>query len=377
MDLAQYFSPDYARARQRFRASLGRLGWRHEVFPLSGFCGPQGEELSLDVGWTGPSSARSALVISSGLHGVEGPFGSAVQLAWLERLGKLQRLTRSTRLVLLHALNPYGMAYRRRFNEENVDLNRNFLFAHQAYHGAPALYAQLDPVLNPRRPPTQTDCFHLHAWWLTLRYGFRPLQQAIVQGQYDFPRSLFFGGHAPSWTQRILAGQLTTWLGASERVAHIDFHTGLGDWGTWKLLVSLPEQTHWGQAFQHWFGPESIETADRPQVAYAVHGDLGPWCVAQQPGRDYLYVCAEFGTYAGLKVLSGLRAENQAHHWGTTKGLPADRIKSRLMELFCPSDSAWRRRVVEAGMAILSRVAKGLDDEHDFPKGVLPVESWT
>ena len=30
-------------------------------------------------------------------------------------------------IVLVHALNPFGFAWRRRWNENNVDLNRNFL----------------------------------------------------------------------------------------------------------------------------------------------------------------------------------------------------------------------------------------------------------
>ena len=31
------------------------------------------------------------------------------------------------RVVMIHALNPYGMAWVRRVNEDNVDLNRNFI----------------------------------------------------------------------------------------------------------------------------------------------------------------------------------------------------------------------------------------------------------
>ena len=36
-------------------------------------------------------------------------------------------------LVLVHVLNPYGMAWLRRTNENNVDLNRNFLLDGGAY----------------------------------------------------------------------------------------------------------------------------------------------------------------------------------------------------------------------------------------------------
>ena len=75
--------------------------------------------------------------ISSGIHGVEGFFGSAVQLAFLDSLPPNWQPPPGTKFILLHALNPFGFAWRRRFNEENVDLNRNFLLPEEAYSGAP------------------------------------------------------------------------------------------------------------------------------------------------------------------------------------------------------------------------------------------------
>ena len=66
------------------------------------------------------------VVHTSGVHGVEGYAGSAVQQALL-RLHSATPPTNKLRtsLLLIHAVNPYGMAHYRRFNENNVDLNRN------------------------------------------------------------------------------------------------------------------------------------------------------------------------------------------------------------------------------------------------------------
>ncbi len=61
---------------------------------------------------------------SIGLHGVGGFPGSAIQLQFLNELPEVRR---GGAIVLGHILNPYGMAWIRRFNENNVDLNRNFL----------------------------------------------------------------------------------------------------------------------------------------------------------------------------------------------------------------------------------------------------------
>ena len=49
---------------------------------------------------------------------------------------------------------------------------------------------------------------------------------------------------------------------------------------------------------------------------------------------DYLFACAEFGTYGPLRILAGLRAENQAHHWAPPTAASTVWAKQRLKELF-------------------------------------------
>jgi hypothetical protein len=76
---ATAFSADYAAARERFRQAshAARAAW--EELPLSA-TGPKGELLAIDVAWLGPERPRAVLVHTSGLHGVEGFAGSAIQL---------------------------------------------------------------------------------------------------------------------------------------------------------------------------------------------------------------------------------------------------------------------------------------------------------
>src|SRR4051812_38747470 len=59
------------------------------------------------------SEARNLLVLSSGVHGVEGFGGSSVQQYFFkEVLPTLDR--RNLGILFLHAVNPYGMKYLRR-----------------------------------------------------------------------------------------------------------------------------------------------------------------------------------------------------------------------------------------------------------------------
>src|SRR5512140_608308 len=78
-----HFSPNYELARDRFREAARRAGGRLVSLDLAAK-GPQGEDLTIDVAWFGAEKPRRVFVHSSGLHGVEGFAGSAIQLRWLE-----------------------------------------------------------------------------------------------------------------------------------------------------------------------------------------------------------------------------------------------------------------------------------------------------
>ena len=97
-------------------------------------------------------------------------------------------------LVLIHSINPFGFFGLRRVNEDNIDLNRNFLVRGESYSGTSQLYKELDGFLNPASPPRQFDGYLLKALWNIGRFGYSKLKQIIAEGQYDYPRG-FFCGH--------------------------------------------------------------------------------------------------------------------------------------------------------------------------------------
>lgn len=339
----KFFSPDYFTARNRFRELTAQTGGRLQILPL-GAKGPAGEELSIDIAWFGSAYPRRALLHSSGLHGVEGFAGSAIQLQLLENL---PNLSEDAALVVSHVLNPYGMAWLRRVNENNVDLNRNCL-PDQTYEGVPPTYAKLDSFLNPNSPPA-SDFFAVRVAWLILRYGMPALKQAVVGGQYEYPAGLFFGGkclqQGPERFQTFLAPHLAT----VDRIVAIDVHTGLGKYGEDTLLA---EETDY-ELLRDVFGERVRPSTPEESPAYRVRGSLSTMIPKIAPKATICAITQEFGTYNSTKVLRALREENRWHHYGAgTLDHPSKRI---LKETFCPQDETWRESVLTRGDELLKQ----------------------
>lgn len=355
IDESSLFSPSYRTARQRFLAAVDRAGLERRSYPVPGE-GPAGEELAIDVGLRLVPGARRAVVMSSGLHGVEGVFGSAAQMALLADAPWLK--SPNVSLAVVHALNPHGFAWERRWNEDNVDLNRSFFENGAARPDTPALYRRLTSFLNPSTPPSRIEAFAPKVASMVARHGFGNLKATLPVGQYDFPKGLFYGGAGPSATQRILAENLSDWIGGARNVLHLDLHTGLGAWGGYKLLLEGRPKDLELAALQRRFGAGVFDYDRDPRMgrttSYEAVGLMASWLNRRFSGHGYRVITAEFGTYRNIRVLRSLRAENRAHHFGAPQAEHAW-TKADLLEMFAPSDPAWRRRAVSDAVDLVRR----------------------
>lgn len=342
---AGFFPPDYAGARARFRAAALRAGAALDALPLAAR-GPHDESLTIDLAWLGARRPRRVVLHISGVHGVEAFAGSAAQQALLAAPPPLPA---DGALILVHVLNPYGMAWLRRANEHNVDLNRNFHPGNGIRTGAPPLYKRLDALLNPASPPAR-DAFALRLGVAGLRHGARAVRQAIAHGQYRYPRGLFYGGAELQSGPRLFIDWLQAHLNSAEAVFAIDLHTGLGPHARDTLMVEpgvgttpLPALS---RALQR---PLAGGTAT--PAAYAVRGSLGAALPHLLPAARIEFVLQEIGTWSALRVLHALREENRWHHYGDAH--PEHPAKHRLLEALCPASPAWR----EAAVALATDVA--------------------
>ncbi len=342
------FSPSYTVARDRFRTQAALRGGRLHTLRIDA-PGPQGEPLSIDIAVFGAQHPRRVLLHSSGLHGVEGFAGSAIQLRLLENLPDLPP---DGALVLVHVLNPYGMAWLRRTNESNVDLNRNFLGPDEAYEGAPEAYKTLHPLLNKEKPPS-FDFFLIRTVGQILRRGYNTLKQAVVGGQYAFPLGLFFGGAGLEQGPHSYGKWLGENLTHAQRIVAIDVHTGLGKTGEDTLLVEASKSDPLYLRLEKRFGARVAPWDADESVAYAIRGGLPGLLPRLFPHATVDFVTQEFGTRGPLRVLHALREENRWHHFGD--GHLDHPVKGRLLDAFRPDDADWYASVLSRGEALFEQ----------------------
>jgi hypothetical protein len=357
-----FYSADYFAARQRFLAACGRLGVAHHALQIDA-PSPCAEPLTIDIAILGASAPTTALVLSSGVHGVEGLFGSAVQLAFLEQVAPNWRPPTGAAVVLIHAINPFGFAWQRRFNEDNVDLNRNFLLPDEQYAGSPPLSGNFRRVMTPSRRRTRFGFWTARMALLAVRHGVRSFWETLPVGQYDYPDWLFYGGGAPAQSVRALELFLPKVFDVAEEVVHFDFHTGLGRWADCQLLVSESEGVENCEWWLEHYGP-TVTRLKSFTRAYEVRGGFGPWLRALFPDCAYRYATAEFGTYSPMRVIGALADELRWHaELGTESQEHASR--RRLAKAFVPRSRSWRTKTLTTGVSLVRRAVDVLWHQAD------------
>lgn len=351
------YPPSYRVARKRFRDAALAARAVVDAHRLAAR-GPDGEELATDVAFIGARRPKRTVVVSSGVHGVEGFFGSAAQVAWLRRLRAGQTaVPGGMTVVLVHAVNPYGFAWRRRTDEQNVDLNRNFLDAGDAYKGVPDHYDRVHELLNPSTPAPRMEMFRVRAALASWRHGRPALRTAVAAGQYEHPSGLFFGGAAPAPATRLIRERFWDWTFGAGDVVHLDLHTGLGPFGECQLLIDPPLDRHVEWYREHFSGARVVPAAEGGP--YVARGVMGAWLARHAGARRYRFSCVETGTYSPLRVLGALRAENRAYRFSKVGTAAYERAKRELVECFCPASGLWRRKALARALRIVEQAVSG------------------
>jgi hypothetical protein len=358
------FSADYEEAARSFRAAARTYGLEVDSHHHPKH-GPHGEALACDTVWVGPRAARRVLVVVSGVHGVEGFGGSAIQIDWL-LAGGADSLPDNVGVLLVHAINPYGFAWLRRVTEDGVDLNRNFvdfdapLPADEGY--AALATAAVPPAFDgPRREAADARLHEAIA-----AQGESAVATALSSGQYTHPRGLFYGGKAATWSRRTLES-LAGEHGLADRSALcvIDLHSGLGPFGYGELICDHPPGSRSTALAREWFGASVTEPLLGTSTSPPKRG-LADYFWHTLAGDHGCMLTLEFGTWPFAEILDALRDDHWLAatvrrcddiDWGAAR---TRAIKGRLRRAFFPDTDDWREMVLFRGRQVLRQALAGL-----------------
>jgi Protein of unknown function (DUF2817) len=352
------FSSHYVQAREKFlQAAQARgLPVDSHVLPLAG---AQGETLATDVVLDGPADASKMLIVISGVHGVEGFCGSAIQTGMLRMGGAM--VPSDTSLLFVHAVNPYGFSHLRRATQENIDLNRNFVDFSQPLP-INVGYGEIHDLLLPAQwPPLPENEARIAQY--RERHGARGLQRAMALGQHTHADGLHYGGLGPAWSNDTFRGILHRYAAQARHLASVDIHTGLGPYGVGeRIFASIDEDPAVLASGRRWWGDlTSVTTGTSTSIPLT--GPIQCALTNECPQARHVGICLEYGTYPMERVIAAMRAEHWLHRHGSGDAAQAADIKQAMKDAFYPDAPEWKHAVWRQGSQACLQALSGLQEE--------------
>lgn len=355
LNQSPYFKENYQEAKKAFHTMANEIKRKYSAAQIGSepiIAG--GETLSVDYLYIPSPKSKSLLVINSGTHGIEAHVGSAVQLFFLNQFAIKGELT-STSVLIIHGLNAFGFKNNRRVNENNVDLNRNFVLDSATYSSKNDGYEQVQDFLNPdiklKIDFLSRLRFIFNSAQLILKYSMESIRRAVVMGQYSIPQGIFFGGTHYQPQVKIFDHILKKF--DAERRFFIDLHTGYGTRGKLHLL-SDDELAHGADGLKSIFLPTEIDWGSKKNF-YKVSGDVAQYFLQNYTTKDAKAwaITFEFGTLDSQKTLGSIESlrrmvyENQSYHHGSETEQDHEKINTLFIEMFYPSEESWRKSVLD------------------------------
>ena len=357
-DILSLFPETYETSRKRFRANLAVTQKYWPKAQLSQHKITGDEDLTID--WIQSDAIdknAKVFILTTGEHGIEGYVGSAMQQRFVDKF--LARLDpRTTGLLLVHSINPWGMKYHRRVNPHNVDLNRTFIWD-----------ASFDPAFNPAYDSLK-DIVHANSPIKSLAVSnlrfYTKLAQKVLQkswpafkhdwllGQYRHAQGLFYGGKEYQEETRVLIDLYRQSFSAYEQILHLDMHTGYGPRYQMSIVNSMHE-SRTSQEFVEKFSYPLVVAAN-PEEFYAISGDMVDYEYEMWRheffDKKFFATAFEFGTYGdkfkgNVGMPRAMTLENHLYWQGADNDRLATQVKHDFEELFNPAAPDWKEKAVQ------------------------------
>jgi hypothetical protein len=354
-----YFPASYSESREWFLQSTKSLRLRWPVSQPGIHLLKNHPDLSIDWLWAEPHKKEHLVIVTTGQHGLEGFVGAALLKIFIEEFAP-RLAPENTGLLLVHAINPWGMEHRRKVDENGVDLNRNFDFTGRFDPAINPEFKQIAYLLNPHRPVRPPMLENLSFWAGVLRalatQGVAVVQKASLLGQHHTPNGFYYGGTQYTECTSVLIGLYRQALAEYASVIQVDLHSGYGPRYQMSLIIPPLDPISSAEAREK-FGYPLVQKIDQAEF-YAISGDMGEYFYrlrdAQFPGKQ-LFTCGfEFGTFgdsllARIRSLRAMVWENQLHWHGAASKSAQSAVLHEFGVLYFPAEPRWREKALTDG----------------------------
>jgi hypothetical protein len=334
-----------------------RVKWassRLERHPLKDFA-----DLSIDWYWAEPLQKDTLVIVSTGEHGIEGYVGSALLKIFMDEFAP--RIdSHGTGLLLVHAINPWGMKYGRKVNENGVDLNRNFSYDADFDPANNPHFLKLRSLVAPAYPvrpfAIETALFAGRILHALLCEGIASVTYAAALGQYAAPQAMFYGGAHYEEQSLVMIDLFHRALAEYQSVILLDMHSGYGPRYMMSITVAPAEPLNSAELAAKFHYPLVLR-GDHKEF-YATRGDMTDYLYQLRNDKypeKHIFACAfEFGTY-GESLLQRIRTlrtmifESQLFWHGARDGRTERKIRHEFSELYFPQEMKWREGAIADG----------------------------
>lgn len=308
------------------------------------------------------------IVLTTGVHGIEGYIGSVMlDVFWKEVYPTLN--AENTGVLIVANVNPYGMKYHRRFNENNVDLNRNFILDWESFDlTSNQNYPKVDTFFGPKKKMGNLFWHELKFYGgmakAVLQHDVATITNALTGGQYEYPEGVYYGGvedqESTVYLKNVFEQTLT---GSYENIVHIDIHSGYGPRYNMVIFNSVYD-TYTEKESRQLFNYDYIIAYDSESF-YPTTGDTTDFYYRlwEKLGKQnsLFSTCFEFGTLGDgfLDSVMSMKytvEENQNHWYPSDNKVTNKAIWERYHEMFYPTEKEWREKTIEDFKAACSGV---------------------
>ena len=358
-EYAESFLTTYDEVRAHLEARINSLRASGVTVEYTEHAIDESDNLYIDNIYLPSSGEKTNLIVlTTGVHGMDGYIGSVMLDVFFEEIYPTLDTT-DTGILIVANVNPYGMKYMRRYNENNVDLNRNFIedwdsFDRTSNKDYPKVVSFLQPTGKMGNAFWHEVGFYLSLAKEAILTGAGTISDALLTGQYEYAEGVYYGGNGDEASTTYLKGVFADCIdGEYENIVHVDIHSGYGPRYNMVIFNSVQDPTTEEEA-KAMFGYDYIIATDSEDF-YATFGDTTDYFyrLAKSKNTDKtLYsTCFEFGTigdgfFDSILSLKYTVDENRNHWYTSDNAITNEMVKENYYELFYPTETEWRQKTI-------------------------------